>query len=240
MRKNQNIETDKRRWLILQCRYYNGEDWVPAEFVKTDYLYWDYERFWVEMNLDPIIEENMKETVKCFKLQIAPHDLTPITLKGVLFERFLHWGGNELRIEYEIEAFERNMYSDYIKRKTNKERRTEYRTAELIKKCRFYRGQDYCPFSVQILATYWTWEKEWVEKIADSYYNRSVFIAQMDKLPNIGPELVPILDIIAKDYSMPRTLIAYFAIKFCENISGGFVHEYATYFEDFLKKYAKK
>lgn len=60
----------------------------------------------------------------------------------------------------------------------------------------------------------------------------------MDKIPNVGPECVPILDLLSKRYNTPRTMIAFFAMKWYENVHGGFIHEYATYFEHFLQEYA--
>lgn len=41
---------DKRRWLILQCRYYNGEEKEPKHFMHEDAMYWYYEKCWVEFN----------------------------------------------------------------------------------------------------------------------------------------------------------------------------------------------
>lgn len=229
---------DKRRWLILQCRYYNGEEKEPKHFMHEDAMYWYYEKCWVEFNFKKEHESSLKKDVEYFKLKLSPDDITPNTLKALLLNRYMHWVGGFQTLEKDIEGFESGYYANYLKRKTNKQRRTEARKPDLIKKCKYYHGEENSPYSVEYLTTYWTWEKEWVEKIADSYYNRRVFVAQMDKIPNVGPECVPILDLLSKRYTMPRTMIAYFALKWYENIHGGFIHEYATYFEHFLQEYA--
>jgi len=230
----------QRHWLILQCRYYDGEAEAPKHFMHEDSMFWYYEKCWVEFHFNKENYDSLKKDAECSMLRENPDDATPFTLKFILFNRYEHWGGGYCPIEKEIDNFESGYYARYLKRKTNKQRRTEARSAELVKKCRYYHGEEKSPYSLEHLTSYWTWEKEWVEKIADSYYNRQVFVAQMDKIPDVGVECVPMLDLMSKRYRMPRTMIAYFAMKWYEGAHGGFIHEYSTYFESFLEEYSNK
>lgn len=84
---------DKRRWLILQCRYYNGEEKEPKHFMHEDAMYWYYEKCWVEFNFKKNHETSLKKDVEYFKLKQSPDDITPITLKALLLNRYMHWVG---------------------------------------------------------------------------------------------------------------------------------------------------
>ena len=82
-----------REELILDCRYYNGEEEVPE---GVDSLMWGYEEAWVRMVL-----ENSPTPQKCLDYYSRTYDLpsilpyeedgTPISLKAILWNRLDHW-----------------------------------------------------------------------------------------------------------------------------------------------------
>ena len=82
-----------REELILDCRYYNGEE-EPPENVNS--LFWGYEEVWVKWMLegDPHIEKHIKYYTENYNLPVLlPDDGTPLGLKAILFNRYDHWIG---------------------------------------------------------------------------------------------------------------------------------------------------
>lgn len=82
-----------REELILDCRYYNGEE-DPPEIV--DSLFWGYEEVWVKWMLegDPHIEKHIKYYTEQYNLpNLLPEDGTPLGLKAILFSRYDYWSG---------------------------------------------------------------------------------------------------------------------------------------------------
>ncbi len=82
----------KRDVLLTSCRYYKGEkenlfsDGIKAQF-------WEYEKKWLEMFLDesPILVGYRDEYAKDGLLDFESKDDVPITLKAMLYNRFLYW-----------------------------------------------------------------------------------------------------------------------------------------------------
>ena len=82
-----------REELILDCRYYNGEEEPPE---GTDSLMWGYEEAWVRM----VLEDNPTPK-KCIEYYTKKYDLphllpfeeygTPIGIKAILWSRLDHW-----------------------------------------------------------------------------------------------------------------------------------------------------
>ena len=82
-----------REELILDCRYYNGEDY-PPEGVNN--LMWGYEEAWVRMVLEenPSVQKWVDYYTKRYDLpSILPYeeDGTPIGIKAILWSRLDHW-----------------------------------------------------------------------------------------------------------------------------------------------------
>ena len=82
-----------REELILDCRYYNGEETYPE---GIDSLMWGYEEAWVRMVLenDPTLQKWIDYYTKEYALpSILPYeeDGTPIGLKAILWSRLDHW-----------------------------------------------------------------------------------------------------------------------------------------------------
>lgn len=82
-----------REELILDCRYYNGEDEPPQE---VDSLFWGYEEVWVRWMLEgnPSVANKIKYYTERHRLpQLLPDDGTPLGLKAILFGRYEYWSG---------------------------------------------------------------------------------------------------------------------------------------------------
>ncbi len=82
-----------REELILDCRYYNGEDDPPQ---GVDSLFWGYEQVWVKWMLEggTNVENKVKYYTERHRLpQLLPDDGTPLGLKAILFGRYEYWSG---------------------------------------------------------------------------------------------------------------------------------------------------
>ncbi len=82
-----------REELILDCRYYNGEDYPP---IGVDELMWGYEEAWVRMVLEnnPTPQKHIDYYTREFDLpNLLPEkeDGTPIGIKAILWNRLDHW-----------------------------------------------------------------------------------------------------------------------------------------------------
>ena len=231
---------DKRRWLILQCRYYKGETTPPKTLPENYALMWDYEMRWVEWTLeDNAMIEAFKEDVKRYHLENKDGDTTPLTLKALLFDRFLHWS-QYATLKEGLKNFEQWYKAHYLLWKTNRERRAEKRRQELIPKCTRYHGESVCPYNPDFDVTIWHWEKEWVEALADSYSNRERFFKELMATPCLNARPLPYWKKQAHNYGMPATLLACMAKNFGKGYKGQFTHEMQDYFELFLHSYKKK
>lgn len=82
-----------REEMILDCRYYNGEEEPPED---TDSLMWGYEEAWVRMVMEncPIPQECVDFYTKMYDLpSLLPYekDGTPLAIKAILWSRCDHW-----------------------------------------------------------------------------------------------------------------------------------------------------
>ena len=87
-----------REELILDCRYYNGEDDAPETIPVEKRMFWNYERSWIEFVLrnDEILQDSLDYFTEVYHLpDLLPEDLdaTPLSLKAILFNRYDHWIG---------------------------------------------------------------------------------------------------------------------------------------------------
>lgn len=95
-----------REELILDCRYYNGEDDVPDSLPEGKDIFWDYERVWVKWVLEG--SDRVQKYIDYFTEEydlpnlLPEDDGTPLGLKALLFNRYDYWvgfmGGSE--VEY--------------------------------------------------------------------------------------------------------------------------------------------
>lgn len=86
-----------REELIIDCRYYNGEDEVPNSLPKGKEIFWDYERVWIKWILEG--SDQLQKKIDYYSEEYdLPHllpesDGTPLGLKALLFSRYDYWGG---------------------------------------------------------------------------------------------------------------------------------------------------
>lgn len=81
--------------LLKQCRYYKGEKENPFEGINQNKaMFWFYEQYWVsqsERGLPPIDSVTLAEYEACGLKSFSINDGVPMSLKAVLFNRFMHW-----------------------------------------------------------------------------------------------------------------------------------------------------
>ena len=114
----------RRQYLLSQCRYYNGESEPPRSLPEGYALMWDYEWHWVQRSLknDPTMEQ-FQTMIEEFHLENKDGDKTPLTLKALLLNRYLHWCGAYAPIEEALRHFEKWYECHYLIRSTNEERK---------------------------------------------------------------------------------------------------------------------
>ena len=83
--------------LILDCRYYNGEDEEPDTLPEGKEIFWDYERVWVKWILEGYggLLKNIDYFSEVYDLPnlLPESDGTPLGLKAILLNRYDHWVG---------------------------------------------------------------------------------------------------------------------------------------------------
>ena len=86
-----------REELILDCRYYNGEEEEPNTLPEGKGIFWDYERVWVKWNLEgnEQLQKNISYFTEVYDLPslLPENDGTPLGLKALLFRRYDYWVG---------------------------------------------------------------------------------------------------------------------------------------------------
>ena len=113
--------------LILDCRYYNGEDEIPDSLPERKHIFWDYERVWVKWVLEGYesLQENIDYFTEVYDLpRLLPEsDGTPLGLKALLFNRYNHWNGLHAGQSREGYAqYFKGWYFDYYVGKTKTHR----------------------------------------------------------------------------------------------------------------------
>lgn len=114
----------RRQYLLSQCRYYNGESEPLRSLPEGCALMWDYEWHWVQRSLknDPMMEQ-FQRMIEEFHLENKDGDKTPLTMKALLLNRYLHWCGAYASIEETLKHFEKWYMDHYLVRSTNEERK---------------------------------------------------------------------------------------------------------------------
>ena len=80
--------------MILDCRYYNGEDEVSDSLPGGMEVFWDYERVWTKWILEGSdkLQKNIEYYTEEYDLPnlFPENDGTPLGLKVLLFNRYDH------------------------------------------------------------------------------------------------------------------------------------------------------
>jgi hypothetical protein len=225
-KENYTVE-DRRKYLTLQCRYYNGEEEDP--FAKELFAH-EVDK----SHLPP--PECMKYEYKLPPEQVA-YLQNASTAWG--YEKWwveanlgdAHFKGDiEEYHAYGCKGFEENdgtpltmkamfwnryyhwggmldpqstnfkeWYKTYYQRReTNLQRRTKQRMVELTAKCRFYKGEKENPLANTEDELMWYYESVWVERLAQSYTNADSWNREL-KLEH--------LDHLPKKYGVPSSLV---------------------------------
>ncbi len=108
-----------REELILDCRYYNGEDEALESLPKGKELFWDYERVWTSWVLEG--SDRLQKNIDCYSEEYdLPHllpesDGTPLGLKALLFSRYDYWVGymGGSKEEY-VQSFKNWYFNKYV------------------------------------------------------------------------------------------------------------------------------
>ena len=75
--------------LLKHCRYYKGEKDCPESIEKAGKgSFWFYESVWVKRDGGKYEDEDY---TKYGLIDFATTDSTPLSLKKILFNRFMHW-----------------------------------------------------------------------------------------------------------------------------------------------------
>ena len=107
-----------REELILDCRYYNGEDDVPDSLPEGKSIFWDYERVWTRWVLEG--SDRLQQNIDYYSTEYdLPHllpesDGTPLGLKALLFSRYEYWncymGGSKDKYAQEFKEWYLDTY----------------------------------------------------------------------------------------------------------------------------------
>ena len=169
----------KRKQLILDCRIYDGSE--DPEFPGY------YEECWIrfhdkdEAYLDAVTQEYISAGLKDF----SSDDGTPISLKAVLFNRYIHWG-NPYNYEEECQGF-KNWYISHYRDKAPTHRQVRYaeRSKNLIKRCRYYKGEIESPYEDSRKTEFRLSEKLWVDELATSFTNAETYRHKLNLYPKV-------------------------------------------------------
>lgn len=94
------------------CRYYKGEKECPK---NTNEMFWDYERVWCNENEKPtseILMPSLDGYIRSGLYDFSQNDHVPVTLKSLLYERYVHWAGGN-GIDEDVKGF-KSFYNDYL------------------------------------------------------------------------------------------------------------------------------
>lgn len=157
---------------------------IPQKEVdRLDYLsvFWCSERCWLEYMLgnNPFNFKSAEGDYVCsIGKDFEANDNTPYTLKVFLYTVFIqHYDGvfHRATTLYELSLFQKCYKKYYSKLPTNREIRAQKRIPSLLKKCKYYQGEKtnpwkYC-YADRLVKRrfYWEREKEWVEKVSQSF-----------------------------------------------------------------------
>jgi hypothetical protein len=105
---HQEKQIRMKRALIDNCRFYKGEKECPDTLIISGKeLFWFYEMRWVELNGE---FEGFGEYESYGLADFEKDDGVPLTLKLLLFNRYMHWCGYGYDSIPEFKEWYRNNY----------------------------------------------------------------------------------------------------------------------------------
>lgn len=112
MNLNLNLIMTKEE-IIKSCRFYQGEPSNPYEGQDPQKaMIWDYERIWVRN--EGKTDTAVLDVYKAYGLEsFSNEDGVPMSLKTMLFNRFMHWKGG-YGVDIDREAFKRFYLQSYL------------------------------------------------------------------------------------------------------------------------------
>lgn len=236
-------KADKRRHLMLECRFFNDETENPfkkeleandteeskVKLLESAVKAWEYERWWVDniqtTNLESLVEEYNRHGCDGFE----EDDGTPVTLKAVLWNRFYQ---DMERTETDSDSYKKWYLDDYHSRQTFRQVRADERRKTLIPKCRFYKGGDMCTTESLTHNMFWEYERLWVEALSYSFQNgeqwRQVFHDEH-------------LWLLARKHEIPASLIGLLCERYKHHGHGGeTTRDFMLWLEEFYIKPTEK
>lgn len=203
------MKEEKTKYLILECRYYNGEDDNPFDEEPDASAVWRYEQWYVENYPKPDEKSHFKELASdyCGVFgSFESSDGTPVELKALLWNRYEHWSSSD------PDGFKEWYCRCYQTRATNRQRRAEERRKILIPRCKYYRGEEEFTGKSGVYQMFWEYEKHWVESLAYSFKNGEQWRKDFESAH---------LWLLAKRHDIPATLIGMLYNRYMHWGSGG-------------------
>lgn len=150
-----------------RCRYYKGEASNPYDGKDQDKaMLWFYESCWVKEASKAQDEANVyAEYVSDYKHaglgNFAASDGVPLSLKALLFNRYARGCNSMADAVQPFKEFYTRYYVDTPTDNVN--------IKQLLSQCRYYKGQDNCPYNDAQRALFWRVERYYV----DAYSNEA-------------------------------------------------------------------
>ena len=93
----------------------------------------------------------------------------------------------------------------------------------LVLQCRYYKGEEVCPFIWPFGIRFWSWEKEWVDALVESWDNKKKIANDYLYLPELKPFTMKDLDCVrekAHSMKMPSPYIYSLLFALHKNMEG--------------------
>ena len=94
------LDSSKEKKLLSQCLFYKGEEICPYKHDDGQKaLYWDYERVWVEWELDffhPELEAALDHLEAACPYAAKDNPDVPLGLQAIFVNRIEHWSGERI------------------------------------------------------------------------------------------------------------------------------------------------
>lgn len=198
-------KSEKRKRAILYCRYYNGEKENPFHALLSSHIVksakniheqdeydipqeevdkisvgataFFYEGCWVKERVEGVNEEGrLAEYEYDLKDSLDDDDeITPKSLKALFYNRYSHWVLSGCATPEGIESFRQWYRNSYCSTPTHLQIRTAERLPDLLKKCRYYNGEEKNPWEMcysPVLVwrrKIWEIERTWTKELCMSY-----------------------------------------------------------------------